>query len=74
MAEFKKVEINEDRCKACEICMQACPQKILKMSKKLNKKGYHPVEIIDQDKCTSCGLCAMVCPDVVIKVSKKGAK
>ncbi|MEJ6950963.1 4Fe-4S dicluster domain-containing protein [Natronospora cellulosivora (SeqCode)] len=71
MAKLKKLDINKKRCKGCMLCVRACPQKILKMSKDFNQKGYHPVELVDHDKCTSCGLCAMVCPDVVIKVFRK---
>lgn len=67
---MEKINFEEDRCKACQICLTACPQNILKMADRLNSKGFNPVIITDMNKCTSCGLCAMVCPDLVIKVYK----
>lgn len=69
--EEKKIHIDKERCKSCEICLAVCPQNLLLLSDELNKKGFHPVMISDQDKCNSCGLCAMVCPDLVITVYKE---
>jgi 2-oxoglutarate ferredoxin oxidoreductase subunit delta len=40
------------------------------MSKKFNKKGYHPAKQIKPEECTGCAFCAMVCPDVAIEVFK----
>lgn len=68
--DMKKIDINTERCKGCQICTTVCPKNILKMSEEINHKGYHPVKIIDNEQCISCGLCAMVCPDLVIKVFK----
>jgi len=66
-----KVTFNEDRCKGCSLCVDACPKKILRISEiKLNEKGYHPAEITDQSACIGCAFCATMCPDVVITVEK----
>ncbi|MBA7531485.1 hypothetical protein ES705_23698 [subsurface metagenome] len=40
------------------------------MSKKFNKKGYHPATQINPEECTGCAFCAMTCPDVAIEVFK----
>lgn len=65
-------------CKGCELCIIACPQESLALSKKFNSNGYRYVELIN-DACTGCVNCALVCPDVAITVyrqpkAKKTAK
>ena len=65
-----KVTIREDECKGCSLCVVACPKKILKLSERLNAKGYHPSECVDPDKCIGCAFCARMCPDCVITVEK----
>jgi 2-oxoglutarate ferredoxin oxidoreductase subunit delta len=32
--------IERDLCKGCELCVHACPQKILGMGQEINAKGY----------------------------------
>jgi 2-oxoglutarate ferredoxin oxidoreductase subunit delta len=66
-----KVTINENLCKGCEMCVIACPKKIIELNKsKINPKGYHPAHIVDESKCTACASCAIMCPDVVITVEE----
>ena len=41
-----KFSVKEELCKGCELCVRACPKKLLQLSPdKLNEKGYHPVMI-----------------------------
>jgi 2-oxoglutarate ferredoxin oxidoreductase subunit delta len=56
-----------EMCKGCELCIDACPQESLAMSKEINKQGYHYAVLV-QDNCTGCVNCALVCPDAVITV------
>ncbi len=63
-----KVVFESSRCKACELCIEACPQDIIRLSDGINPQGYQPAECFDQDKCTSCQACAIICPDQVITV------
>ncbi|MCI7454085.1 MAG: 4Fe-4S binding protein [Spirochaetales bacterium] len=66
-----KVTFNEDICKGCGLCVNACPKHILAIAKdKINKKGHNPAVITDQEKCIGCAFCATMCPDCVIKVEK----
>ncbi len=66
-----QITINEERCKGCGLCVRACPQKIMALSKtKLNSKGYHPAEVVDQEKCVGCASCARTCPDAVIAIER----
>ena len=59
-----------DKCKGCGLCVTACPKKIVALSNDLNKRGYHPAEVVEQDKCIGCAFCATMCPDCVITVEK----
>ena len=65
------VFINADRCKSCGLCVDACPKKIMVLSKeKMNAKGFHPAEVTKQDDCIGCANCAVMCPDTVITITK----
>jgi 2-oxoglutarate ferredoxin oxidoreductase subunit delta len=65
-----KVYIQEDACKGCGLCVIPCPKKILRLSDRLNARGYHPAECVDMDACIGCALCARMCPDCAITVEK----
>ena len=63
------VTFNEDLCKGCGLCVDACPKKILRLSpERINV--HHPAEMTDQEKCIACAFCATMCPDCVITVEK----
>lgn len=63
------VEIASDRCKGCELCVAACPPKVLALDvEAVNPLGHHPVRLLDAARCTSCAFCARVCPDAVLTV------
>lgn len=65
-----KVIIAEEICKGCELCITACPQDSLRLSDKINLKGYRYVVLV-QDNCTGCVNCALVCPDAAITVYRQ---
>ncbi len=73
MAVRGTVKIDVETCKGCELCIEACPQDSLAMSKEINTKGYHYAVLV-QDNCTGCVNCALVCPDAVITVYRAGKK
>lgn len=63
------VHVLEERCKACELCVITCPQGNLKLSTRLNRAGFHPVEFASRGtrgECTGCAICYWVCPDAAI--------
>ncbi len=72
MAKIKgKVIIDQERCKGCELCVVACPVKILALSEQVNKRGYHYSTVLNPDACTGCASCALVCPDSCITVYRQ---
>ena len=65
------VTINEQFCKGCLLCANACPKKILEQNKtRVNAKGYNPIRCKDMEACTACAMCGRMCPDSVIKVER----
>lgn len=64
------VHVDGERCKACGLCIDVCPKKIIKVSDKLNSKGYQPVEVTPMEECIGCAACARICPDCVFKVER----
>ena len=67
------VTFSVETCKGCELCIDACPQESLAMSKDINKQGYHYAVLV-HDNCTGCINCALVCPDAVITVYRTRKK
>ena len=68
---MNKVIFNETLCKGCQLCVDACPKKILALdSAKVNAKGYNPISCADMSTCTACAICAKICPDSVITVER----
>lgn len=62
------IEVNEYFCKACGLCVQACPSEVIKLAvERINTKGYHPAEQLG-DGCTGCGICSVICPEAAITV------
>ena len=62
------IVVNTERCKGCDLCVVACPMKILGLSSKVNHKGYNYAEQLDADRCTGCAACGIVCPDGCIEI------
>jgi 2-oxoglutarate ferredoxin oxidoreductase subunit delta len=60
------VHILEERCKGCGYCIEFCPRAILAFSKRFNKKGYHPPELLKADGCVNCHYCEIICPEFAI--------
>ena len=64
-----KIEIIDVNCKACDICVDVCPQNVLAMEKDPSRWEGYVVKIVNLDSCTKCMLCEVECPDFAIKVS-----
>lgn len=73
MAIRGNVLFDIETCKGCELCIEACPQESLGLSREINAQGYHYAVLI-KDNCTGCVNCALVCPDAVITVFRENRK
>lgn len=70
-----KIVIDEKMCKGCTLCVSACPLLLIRISQRINSKGYYPAEYFDPaGKCTHCTLCALTCPDAAIEVYSEKRK
>jgi len=66
------ITVFDEVCKGCELCVAACPKKIIALDiSKINAKGYHPAICAQLEECIACGMCAIICPDSAIKVEKE---
>lgn len=63
-----RIEIDFERCKACELCVPACPRNCIEMGNRINRQGYAAAIFARPDDCTGCATCAEFCPDVCIQV------
>jgi 2-oxoglutarate ferredoxin oxidoreductase subunit delta len=63
------VKIDVEACKGCDLCIDACPPRVLAMTTdRVNRRGYRYPEL--EAGCTGCRACAQVCPDFVFQVWK----
>ena len=66
-----RLTFQEELCKGCGLCVNACPKHLLALSRtRRNQMGHTPVELTDPDQCGGCAFCATMCPDCVITVEK----
>lgn len=66
-----RILIDQERCKGCQLCIPACPPRIIGLADFLNIQGYRPAALLDEQACTGCALCAVVCPDAAITVFRE---
>ncbi len=43
------ITMDQQKCKGCLLCVQACPKKLFSVSNELNGLGYFPVKVEDQE-------------------------
>lgn len=56
------LEINEEKCIGCGMCVEVCPHAVISM----NGKGSAWIE--DRDSCMECGACSRNCPTEAVTV------
>ena len=66
-----KILIDSDFCKGCKYCIEFCPKGVIRVSTKLNAKGYAYAEYDKLNDCTGCATCALVCPEAAIEVYRE---
>jgi 2-oxoglutarate ferredoxin oxidoreductase subunit delta len=68
------IEVLEEECKGCGLCIHYCPKGVIEASPSLNSHGYHPAHY-KGDGCIGCGICFYTCPEPgAITVYMKGYK
>ncbi len=65
------IVVDVQRCKGCNLCVVACPTKVLELHPtEVNDKSYHYSRLKNDEDCIGCASCGMVCPDGVITIYK----
>jgi indolepyruvate ferredoxin oxidoreductase, beta subunit len=62
-----KLEIIDEWCKGCDICVKMCPERCLRLNSEMI------AELSKPDACTGCRVCEWLCPDYAIKVGMQPA-
>jgi 2-oxoglutarate ferredoxin oxidoreductase subunit delta len=66
------VVIDVEMCKGCDLCIDACPPRVLEMTvHEVNARGYRYPRLLPG--CTGCQACAWICPDFCFQVYKYDA-
>ena len=61
IAEFSGIELNEEKCGLCGLCVQSCPYNAITIvNDKIN---------VDKFSCKGCGTCVSVCPTNAIEMN-----
>ncbi|MCX7703820.1 MAG: ferredoxin family protein [Planctomycetota bacterium] len=68
------IEIDENYCKGCSLCIQFCPAKVFAPSEKLTKRGYFVPAVANPQNCTGCLFCEHLCPDIAIQIVRNTPK
>ncbi len=56
------ISIDEEECKGCGLCVEACPTDVLHLSEHINHYGYPSATYMGAG-CTGCGICFLACPE-----------
>ena len=63
------VVIDTEACKGCDLCIDACPPRVLVMTThEVNARGYRYPLLLPG--CTGCKACSQICPDFCFQVFK----
>jgi len=69
--ENTPVWVDTARCKACDICVDACPAGVLSMQAEPTSTLGAMISVIAPDSCIGCNECELTCPDFAIYVADK---
>lgn len=64
---MNSIKIDKTRCKACYLCIDVCPKKLIHKSDETNSLGQFVVGFLDPNgECLGCAMCAIRCPHLAI--------
>jgi len=64
-----RVNIYEDFCKGCKLCVAHCPKDCLALTTdRINAKGVQFSQCVRPEDCIGCRACVTVCPDACIEL------
>ena len=69
--ENTPVWVNTSRCKACDVCVDACPAGVLAMKPDASTVLGAMISVIAPEACIGCQECELSCPDFAIYVADK---
>jgi 2-oxoglutarate ferredoxin oxidoreductase subunit delta len=59
--------IDVEACKGCDLCIDACPPRVLEMTTTdVNDRGHRYPQLLPG--CIACLACVRICPDFVFQV------
>ena len=71
MPENTPVWVNENRCKACDMCVRVCPTGVLAMEPDPHSTLGAMVHVKHAESCIGCSNCELACPDFAIYVAER---
>jgi len=69
--ENTPVWVNTSRCKACDVCVDACPAGVLAMKPDASTVLGAMISVIAPEACIGCQECELSCPDFAIYVAER---
>ena len=69
--ESTPVWTDEDRCKACDLCVAVCPAGVLAMRYEPHSVLGAMITVSHPESCIGCNECELACPDFAIFVADK---
>jgi len=66
------ITIDAEQCKGCGLCVTACPQRVIAIGTRINRRGQFHAVASDPRRCIACRSCSIACPDAAIEVRAWG--